>query len=95
MAGYVIADVNVHDADTFSEYRNQVEPTVELYGGEYIVRGGELEVVEGEWRLNRMVVIRFHNVARAKEWYYSDEYKGPMALRHQSATTNVVFVEGV
>ena len=48
MAGYVIADVNVHDADTFSEYRNQVEPTVELYGGEYIVRGGELEVVEGD-----------------------------------------------
>ena len=44
MAGYVIADVNVHDADTFSEYRNQVEPTVELYGGEYIVRGGELAV---------------------------------------------------
>ena len=42
-----------------------------------------------------MVVIRFDNVARAKEWYYSDEYKGPMALRHQSATTNVVFVEGV
>ena len=95
MAGYVIADVNVHDADTFSEYRNQVEPTVELYGGEYIVRGGELEVVEGEWRLNRMVVIRFDNVASAKEGYYSDEYKGPMALRHQSATTNVVFVEGV
>tara|TARA_Y100000590_G_scaffold460635_2_gene620383 strand:+ start:447 stop:734 length:288 start_codon:yes stop_codon:yes gene_type:complete len=95
MAGYVIADVNVHDADTFSEYRNQVEPTVELYGGEYIVRGGELEVVEGEWQLNRMVVIRFDNVASAKEWYYSDEYKGPMALRHQSATTNVVFVEGV
>ena len=95
MAGYVIADVNVHDADTFSEYRNQVERTVELYGGEYIVRGGELEVVEGEWRLNRMVVIRFDNVASAKEWYYSDEYKGPMALRHQSATTNVVFVEGV
>ena len=42
-----------------------------------------------------MVVIRFDNVASAKEGYYSDEYKGPMALRHQSATTNVVFVEGV
>tara|TARA_B100000029_G_scaffold109245_1_gene100740 strand:- start:2238 stop:2525 length:288 start_codon:yes stop_codon:yes gene_type:complete len=95
MAGYVIADVNVHDSDKFSEYRNQVEPTVELYGGEYIVRGGEVEIVEGDWHLNRVVVIRFDSVAKAKEWYYSEEYKGPMALRHQSATTNVVFVEGV
>ena len=95
MPGYVIADVDVHDADKFSEYRDQVEPTVELYGGEYIVRGGESETVEGEWHPNRMVVIRFDSVAKAKEWYYSDEYKGPMALRHQSATTNVVFVEGV
>ena len=59
MAGYVIADVNVTDLGKFALYRDAVEPTVEKYGGSYIVRGGANEVVEGAWALNRLVVIQF------------------------------------
>ena len=95
MAGYVLADVDVTDPDKFGEYRDAVEPTVEKYGGRYIVRGGANEVVEGTWMPNRLVVIQFESLERAKEWYYSDEYRGPMGLRHESAISNVVIVEGV
>ena len=95
MAGYVIADVTVTDPEKFEVYRGQVSQTIEKYGGQYIVRGGAAETVEGDWNPGRLVVIQFDSVERAKEWYYSQEYSGPMQLRHQSANTNVLFVEGV
>ena len=95
MAGYVIAAVEVTDPEKFEVYRGQVAATIEKYGGKYIVRGGSLEKVEGNWEPKRLVNIEFESMERAKEWYYSQEYSGPMKLRHQSANTNAIFVEGV
>ncbi len=94
MAGYMIADVNVTDPAGFEEYRQLVSATIEAYGGRYIVRGGAVEPVEGEWNPRRLVVVEFDSVARAKEWYYSEEYAGPKAIRHSSARANAIFVEG-
>ncbi len=95
MAGYIIADVNVTDPAVFEEYRKLVPGTIEKYGGEYIVRGGQTEVVEGGMTPGRLVVIKFDSYERAKEWYNSDEYEKPMAMRKSSANTNVIIVEGV
>lgn len=95
MAGYVIADVEVTDPDKFEVYRGQVAATIEQYDGRYIVRGGETEAAEGDWNPRRLVVIEFESMARAKEWYHSPEYAGPMKLRHESANSSVVFAEGL
>lgn len=95
MAGYMIAQVNVTDPQKFEVYRGQVGATIEKYGGKYLVRGGETETVEGDWNPQRLVILQFDSIERAKEWYYSQEYSGPMQLRHQAANSNVVFVEGV
>tara|TARA_B100001971_G_scaffold177338_1_gene171744 strand:- start:130 stop:417 length:288 start_codon:yes stop_codon:yes gene_type:complete len=95
MAAYAIADVEVTDPAKFQEYGNQVPATVEEYGGKYLVRGGAIEKAEGNWAPNRMVVIEFESMEQLKKWYHSQEYSGPMQLRHQSANTNVLFVEGV
>ena len=95
MAGYVIADVEVTDPDKFEVYRGQVAATIEQYGGSYIVRGGETEAAEGDWNPRRLVIIEFETMARAKEWYHSPEYAGPMKLRHESANSSVVFAEGL
>ena len=95
MAGYMIADVDVTDPEGFEEYRKLVSATIETYGGRYVVRGGAVEPVEGEWNPRRLVIIEFESVARAKEWYYSPEYAGPKDMRHQSANTNAIFVEGL
>ncbi|MDA0734482.1 MAG: DUF1330 domain-containing protein [Chloroflexi bacterium] len=95
MAGYVIAQLIVTDPAKFEVYRGQVSATIEQYGGKYLVRGGATETVEGDWNPQRMVILQFESVERAKEWYYSPEYSGPMQLRHQAANSNVVFVEGV
>jgi len=95
MAGYVIAEVNVTDPEKYEVYRGQVGATIEKYDGQYVVRGGATETVEGDWNPQRLVILQFESVERAKEWYYSPEYSGPMRLRHQAANSNVVFVEGI
>ena len=95
MAGYMIADVTVTDPEGFEEYRKLVSATIEAYGGRYLVRGGATEPVEGDWNPNRLVILEFDSVEQAKAWYYSDEYAGPKEMRHNSATTNATFVEGI
>ena len=95
MPSYVIADVEVTDPTKFQEYSNQVPSTVEKYGGEYLVRGGDTERAEGSWEPKRMRVIKFDDMEQLKRWYHSQEYSDPMQLRHHSANSSVLFVEGV
>ncbi len=95
MAAYLIVQVDVTDPDTFEEYRKQVPGTLAAYGGEYIVRGGAIEVLEGEWPMPRLVVIRFVSMEQARKWYRSAEYEGPRKLREASARANLVLVDGV
>jgi uncharacterized protein (DUF1330 family) len=90
----VIADVEVTDPAGFEEYRKQVPATVTKYGGRFLVRGGALEAVEGEWRPKRLVVVEFPSLQDAKRWYDSTEYKGPKALRQRTAKTKILLVEG-
>ncbi|MEM7251716.1 MAG: DUF1330 domain-containing protein [Pseudomonadota bacterium] len=95
MAGFVIGQVNITDAESYQEYIKLAPATVAKYGGEYLARGGELEPLEGDWPDSRTVILRFPSVADAKAWYHSDEYEGPKAIRHAAATSTLVIVEGV
>lgn len=95
VAGYVIVDLEVTDPEAFNEYRQQVAPTIEAYGGRYLVRGGSVETVEGEWKPKRVVVLEFPSVQRAKEWWSSEEYREPKALRQRAAETHLIIVEGL
>jgi len=94
MAAYVIANVNVHDAASFEEYRRQVPATIAKHGGRYLVRGGRVEHIEGAWNPTRLVVLEFPSIEQARRWYDSEDYRGPKALRMKSALTDVIFVEG-
>lgn len=95
MPGYVIANVTVTDPDVFEEYRGMVPATIDAYGGKYLVRGGAAEVMEGNWSPNRLVVIEFESVEKAKEWYYSTEYTTAKAVRLRASTGDLLFVEGI
>ncbi|MBM3368085.1 MAG: DUF1330 domain-containing protein [Betaproteobacteria bacterium] len=95
MAGYVIAEVDVHDAALFEEYRKLVPATIAQYGGKYLVRGGATESREGGWAPKRMVMLEFPSAEQARKWYHSAEYAPALALRLKAATTRMVIVEGV
>ena len=95
MTAYVIVDINVTDPIRYEEYKALAAPTVELYGGKYIARGGTTEILEGSWAPNRLVILEFESVEQAKNWLTSTEYKEPRRLRHETAVSNMVVIEGV
>jgi len=95
MAAYVIMDVNVKDAAGYEEYRRAGSPSVPQYGGKYIVRGGKVDVLEGDSPPNRIIVIEFATADQAKRWYNSPEYKAALEGRFRTADSKVLIVEGV
>jgi uncharacterized protein (DUF1330 family) len=95
MAAYVIVDVQIHDPEVYAEYRSLTPASIAAFGGRFIVRGGAVETLEGDWVPGRVVVLEFESAARAREWWSSAQYAPAKALRHQSATTRMILVEGV
>jgi uncharacterized protein (DUF1330 family) len=95
MTAYVIVDINVTDPIRYEEYKALAAPTVELYGGKYIARGGMTEILEGSWSPSRLVILEFESVEQAKNWLNSTEYKEPRRIRHETAVSNMVVIEGV
>jgi len=95
MTAYVIVDINVTDPVRYEAYKKMAAPTVELHGGKYIARGGRTETLEGDWFPTRLVILQFDNIEQAKNWLNSAEYSGPRSLRHETATTNMVVIEGL
>ena len=95
MPAYFIVDNEVTDSAGFEDYRKQVPATVEKYGGRFLVRGGQLQTLEGDWKPKRIVVTEFPSIEQARRWYDSEEYRSLKALRSRSARGSVVLVEGV
>jgi len=95
MSAYVIVEIEIVDPVGYEEYKKLAGATVEKYGGKYIVRGGKTEVFEGDWDPKRIDVAQFESMERAKEWLNCEEYRKPRKMRHRTAKTNMILVEGV
>ena len=95
MAAYVIVEIEVVDPVGYEEYKNLASASVLKFGGKYIVRGGATEVLEGDWKPKRIVVLEFESMQRARDWLNCEQYREPRKMRHRTAKTNMVLVEGV
>ena len=95
MAAYIIVDIEVTDPVQYEDYKKLAAATVEAYDGRYIVRDGTAERLEGDWTPKRVVVLEFPTVERAKQWWDSEEYKPAKAMRHGSATSQMIVVAGM
>ena len=93
--GYVVAQITVTDPDTYPRYVVMVQPILDLFGGEFLVRGGRTEFHEGTPPGERTVVIRFPSYEKARAWYHSAEYAEAKALRMSASTSVQTIVEGV
>ena len=89
-AGYVIAQLKVTNPENYKEYVAKVTEVVKKFGGEYLVRNGEYQVVEGEDNFPRLVIIKFPSYEKALEWYHSDEYK-PVKLCYFFCYNSVIY----
>lgn len=94
MPAYVIVDIDVTDPAGYEEYKRLAPPTLALYGGRYLARGGSTEVLEGDWTPKRLVILEFADRAHARQWLESPEYSPARQQRQRTARTNMVVVEG-
>ena len=95
MAVYYVADVDVHDPQSYAEYSKQVGPIVAQYGGRFLVRGGATEMIEGDWQPQRLVIIEFADTAHFRAWYDSPEYTEARSIRFNASTARAILTQGV
>jgi len=95
MPAYAILQINILNKENYKEYVNKVSPIVKKFNGEYLVRGGKSEVVEGRWEFPRTVVVRFPNYEMAIKWHNSKEYAPIKLIRENNSEGNCIIVEGV
>ena len=95
MAAYAIVDMTVTDTVKIEDYRKLAGASVAAYGGRFLVRGGRSEVVDGDWKPQRVVVIEFPDWEQAKRWRSSPEYGKASEIRDRAASTRMILVEGV
>lgn len=95
MAAYLIADIEVTDAEAFERYRAGVPPVIERFGGRYVVRGGAAQNLEGDWQPRRMVILEFPTMEKLKAFYDSDDYAELLAARLAATDSRTILVEGV
>lgn len=95
-AAYVIVESQVTDPEIFKRYMAAAPAAVKAFGGEYLVRGGAIDVLEGDWQPPRLTVLKFDSAVQARAWYDSPAYTEARALREgATACFNMVVVEGV
>jgi len=95
MVAYVIVDIDVTDPQGFEEYKRLAQIAVVKHGGRYLARGGETASLEGGWSPNRLVILEFESLARAKAWYDSPEYAEARRARKTTARFRMIATEGV
>jgi uncharacterized protein (DUF1330 family) len=94
-AAYVIADVAVSDPEQYKRYQALSPGAVAAAGGEFVVRGGRHETLEGDWTPGRMVVLRFPSYEAARAFYDSALYLAARATRAGATEHfNMIVVEG-
>lgn len=91
--GYIIARIVVSDTQAYAEYVKGASEAIRQYGGKPLVRGGQMETLEGEGR-PRNVVLEFESFEQAKTYFNSPEYQAAKALREKAGVADIVAVEG-
>ena len=95
MPAYVIADVrDAWDTEALQEYRRRNTDAVAAHGGRFVVRGGEHELLEGDWDTRRLVVMEFPDMAAARAWWTSEQYEAIKPIRRGASATNIILVDG-
>ena len=94
-SAYIIADVDVTDPARYEDYKKLSSLAMQAHGAEVCVRGGQSEVLEGDWHPRRVVVLKFPSVEQARAFHSSPQYTRARQAREGAAAMRMVVVEGV
>jgi uncharacterized protein (DUF1330 family) len=94
MSAFVIVEISIEDPKGYEEYKTHTPASIAAYNGKFVVRGGTAETLEGDWQPERIVVLEFPTVDRAKEWWDSEMYAKAKSIRQRAAKTKMIVVPG-
>ena len=94
-SGYVIAQLKITNPENYKEYKEKVTEVIKKFGGEYLARGGEHQVFEGEDNFPRIIILKFPSYKKALEWYNSEEYKPIKDIRLKNSIGSNIIVKGI
>ena len=94
-SAYVIANVDVKDPQQYEEYKRLSTIAMKTHGAEVCIRGGQVDVLEGDWSPSRLVMLKFPSMDQARKFYASAEYSAARKAREGIAVMRMVLVEGV
>ena len=94
MPGYVFMHADVTDPDGYEEFKSLAAAAIADHGGRYLVRGGAMQALEGEWR-SRVILVEFPSYAAALAFYDSGAYQKARQVRLRSSTASVVVMDGI
>ena len=95
MPAFVIIELSVLNKEEIIEYQKLAPIAINHFDGKFVVRGGQVTSLEGDWNPERIVIIQFPTVERAKEWWNSEMYSKAKSIRQKVAETKMIIVEGV
>jgi uncharacterized protein (DUF1330 family) len=95
MPAYVIVETDITDPERYEQYKAASPGAIAAGGGRFLVRGGDLAVLEGDWNPSRLVMLEFEDLAAAKRWYESEVYQQARKLREGAARLRMVAVQGL
>ena len=94
-SAYIIANVTVTNPAQYEDYRKWSSAAIQLHGAEVCVRGGKVEVLEGDWAPERLVILKFPSVEAAKAFHASPDYGKARVAREGAAVMRMIVVEGL
>ena len=94
MPAYVIVEVTIHNPAEYEDYKKLTPQSLKPFDGKFIVRGGKVGFLEGDWKPERIVVLEFPDADNAQAWWSSEEYAPAKALRQRTAHTKMILVPG-
>ena len=95
MPAYVITDIEITDPVAYEEYKKQSPISLAQYGGKFIARGPEPDVLEGDWKPGRVVILQFDSAEQARAWWNSPEYRPARDLRQSASRGSLVLIHGI
>ena len=95
MAAYMMVQSTIDNEKQYQKYREAVVPLIMKFGGKFLIKGGEVEVLEGQPDGRSMVVFEFPSMEAIDAFWNSPEYVPVKALRQGVATLNVWAVPGI
>ena len=95
MAVYAISSIDVLDEARHSEYRERGRALIEAHGGRYLVDGGDITLLRGDWRPRRLVVVEFDDDDSMQAMFASDEFAELRELADGAIEGTLILVDGV